>query len=724
MLLKPLLPPTISNSFTADLDLSATSFTSDPMAPPRQIWRNQSSRGESGRGGSRGGRGGGERRGRQPCRHFQQTGQCPYGEQCHYFHGAVPDSASQRSSRRSRERLEETPEQQQAKADYNSWKRLIKSPPETNDIATMRSVWTKALSILDGEDRNRKQMLPRDLDDEEYYGRQHIQSILGTVVHAHGCRTFIDLTRPFLAVIVHAALLDCLSVDTFVGSLYNFISGSNGTRAIPFFQRLVNALLEHHLGGDRSGSEKLLEDVLITTSTALRELLRREQRAIFHDDLPDLIASMENCNEAAGLKPNPVSFQVVHNNIREVRGMMDHARGLLQQDETLQVSGVPTGTVISTYPREIIVPRDRHDNDKMDITKINLLPTEGEIRSDHPPFLPSTDLKQPHFLPGGVERHLDTQFRLLRHDVFGELSEALGGMLTAVEDEPTLLESPRFGLGNVRAYYNPRAYISYISFDQRRGLEAQISFSQHFSLRQKSAPERRKWWEESKRLEEGILLCFLVVDGTKGSLMFFTVSEKVTDTVKEHGLSSNVHRATITAKLATRSQRDLEMMINSSTQNVRGLLVEFPGVLLATFLPILENIQSMQRSGRLPFQQWILSDCTPNTDNRPQTLTIPPPLYARKAGFKFSLDSILKSKADQLRMAATTSVESNAATNELERRTSLDRGQCRALIAALTREYAFIQGPPGTGKSYLGVQLMRVLLSCKTEATLGPIFVV
>jgi DNA replication protein DnaC len=40
------------------------------------------------------------------------------------------------------------------------------------------------------------------------------------------------------------------------------------------------------------------------------------------------------------------------------------------------------------------------------------------------------------------------------------------------------------------------------------------------------------------------------------------------------------------------------------------------------------------------------------------------------------------------------------------------------------REFAFIQGPPGTGKSYLGVHLMRVLLSCKSEASLGPIIVV
>lgn len=45
-------------------------------------------------------------------------------------------------------------------------------------------------------------------------------------------------------------------------------------------------------------------------------------------------------------------------------------------------------------------------------------------------------------------------------------------------------------------------------------------------------------------------------------------------------------------------------------------------------------------------------------------------------------------------------------------------------MAALTREFALIQGPPGTGKSYLGVNLMRVLLDSSLEARLGPIIVI
>lgn len=59
----------------------------------------------------------------------------------------------------------------------------------------------------------------------------------------------------------------------------------------------------------------------------------------------------------------------------------------------------------------------------------------------------------------------------------------------------------------------------------------------------------------------------------------------------------------------------------------------------------------------------------------------------------------------------------------LEKGTCLDTGKCEALYAALTQEYALTQGPPGTGKSYLGVQLVRVLLENRVSAKLGPILI-
>ena len=622
-----------------------------------------------------------------------------------------------------RVRPEPTPEQEEAQGNYNSWKRLIKKQPTANDTRTIELIWNGALTILDGDDRNCKHMLPRDLDDELNYGREHILTLLTMVVLPHGYSKFVDLVRPFLLVISHTELLGCLSVDTFVGGLYNFISGSNGTRAIPFFRRLSTSLLGQHTASIAHTPCEELERTLIAMSTTLRELLRREQRATFNEDLPELVNTMENLVGGLGIG-HSMAFQIVKDIIGEVRGMIGRAKGLLQQAEEPEVGGVSTTVVTSTYPRDLILPRDRHDNDKLDITKIQIIPTEDEIRSDHAEFLPSTNLDQPHFITDSAQRHLDTHFRLLRHDTFGELSEALSGVLLALDEDPAVIEDPKYILGNIRAYPNPRAHIRYVSFDRGRGLEVQISFAQPVALRKKSAAERSKWWQDSKRLEEGVLLCLLFAEDAKSSLLFFTVSEKCIDTRKEDGLTYHQYQATVKAKLATRCQNDFEKMTRLSCQNKSGLLVEFPGVLLATFVPVLENIQKMYRLSRLPFRQWIVPDRTSSQGFLPKAVNIPPPLYARSPAFTFSLDSILKDPSGVMSLTTTMLADINRTIDALEAQTSLDRGQCQALIAAFTREFAFIQGPPGTGKSYLGVQLMKVLLNNQKKADLGPIVVV
>ena len=246
------------------------------------------------------------------------------------------------------------------------------------------------------------------------------------------------------------------------------------------------------------------------------------------------------------------------------------------------MDGVSTAVVASIYPRDLVIPQDRHDNDKADITKIKILPTEDEIRSNHAGFLPTTNRDQPHFLADPVERHLDTQFRLLRHDVLGELGEAIGGLMVALEADPTFLQSPKLNLGNTRTYVNPEVQISYVFFERRRGLEVQISF---FSLRKKLPNEMRKWWEETNRSEEGSLFVFLFLDDSKSSLLFFTVSQKCTDPSQKFGLNSSAHLGTVIAKLATQNQRDLEKLIRLSCSNIRGIFGGVPWGFTGHFCP-------------------------------------------------------------------------------------------------------------------------------------------
>ena len=93
-------------------------------------------------------------------------------------------SSARDRNRQPRVPTEVTPEQQQAKATYHAWKRIIKTAPKSNDTHTIAALWTGALAILNDDDRDWKQQLPRGLDDDgEYYGREHIGTLMSMKSH-------------------------------------------------------------------------------------------------------------------------------------------------------------------------------------------------------------------------------------------------------------------------------------------------------------------------------------------------------------------------------------------------------------------------------------------------------------------------------------------------------------------------------------------------------------
>ena len=277
-----------------------------------------------------------------------------------------------------------------------------------------------------------------------------------------------------------------------------------------------------------------------------------------------------------------------------------------------------------------------------------------------------------------------------------------------ITNDPNQLTNPKFEVGDTRMYTYSKAFVSYMTFNSRKGLQARISFPHPNLTRKGSAVDRRRWWEESRRLEEGVLLSFIWMKDSTVQHQFFTVAERSTDTKNDDSLTHNVNTTVITVKLTTQDKQAVEALLDLSCHKIRGILLEFPNTLPTTFVPVLANLQNMQRLSRLPFCEWILPDRT----NGPPGVKfdVPPPLYARREGFAFPLASILKEGAGPMSLHPSSPDNDHLHVAELEANTELDHGQCVALVAALTREFAFIQGPPGTGKSFLGVKLMKVLL--------------
>ena len=76
----------------------------------------------------------------------------------------------------------------------------------------------------------------------------------------------------------------------------------------------------------------------------------------------------------------------------------------------------------------------RHDNDFIEISKISIIPTKEEILCDRQPFLPSSLPNTSHFLHG-MDRLLDTQFRLLREDMLSPIRDGISSFLTALSKD-------------------------------------------------------------------------------------------------------------------------------------------------------------------------------------------------------------------------------------------------------------------------------------------------
>jgi len=525
------------------------------------------------------------------------------------------------------------------------------------------------------------------------------------------------VARSFLMFITHPSLLDCLSVDSYVGALYVFISGSGGSRAIPFFQHVCQAL------DDPATRGKDADQTIMCLVKAIREVITRNQKALYHEGLPGLIDSVSQlCDEAMVDKPLMAPTKIQIEELQRLRKRADSMLANNQQKADIDITTTLQKIVRPNYPI-LESPGSLHNNDKADIAQIKIIPTEDEIRCEKGALLPSTDFGTPYFLQG-AERLIDGHFRLLRHDIFDEATKTIAEILHVHDRKLNFGQWFKSSESNraIRTY--SRANVERLQFTKQRGLEIDISMMEPPQLARKTSAEKQKWRKDTKRLEEGCLLCLVWVHNGTSSITFLTVSQK-TIAVNERGslVSDRNQRASIiTSLIPTQANHDLEALVRRLHEGNEGrnILIEFPSILWATFAPILENMQRMYSESRLPFSSWIVPD--PRNPVRSEKPEVPPPVYARDPDFGFDLSPILSDKLAGLSLTPT-----NIAPNlhkSLSALTSLDKGQCDALISALSQEFCLIQGLPGTGKSYLGVQLMRVLVSNKARANLGPIVVV
>ncbi|KAK6219129.1 hypothetical protein LQW54_002378 [Pestalotiopsis sp. IQ-011] len=533
--------------------------------------------------------------------------------------------------------------------------------------------------------------------------------------------------EPFLRVLSHPSLLDSISVDSFLGVIYRSFGGTNGDRAFDLFRKLchrLKALVAYSPTSDVvANTTKLMLKVL-------HELLIREHKSRFNDELPPLFEGIDDLlNTISEFNPD-LNLCDWKEQLNTTKRIVDIATGRLvrdiSQDNLVSTTNRPT----NSFPLTIEGPGGRHSNDHPDIASIQILPTLGEISCGQAEYMPSTNLLQTHHLRDPVHRHIDSLFRLMRQDIFGSVKDVLGDLL-AQEGQPF----PTLAKNDARAHTYTDSAVQHVFMHERQGLQAVVSFRAPAQLRNKNKSERRRWWQETSRLEEGSLVCLLTSNERQKSLLFLEVVAKAVDEAREEGapqkrekscLVPDTGDSSITVKLASMLQGELRLLVQIYQQRrqIRSTLVEFHNLLPATFTPVLKNLQLMIGEGHVALQQWMVPG-----ESGTGSGVVPPPSYALKPGFTFHMKSIIQEDSAQgrdFRFSASTLHEGDWKTEieTLRNHTSLDRGQCVGLLAALGREFSLIQGPPGTGKSYVGVQIVRILLENKKAAALGPILII
>ncbi|KAI9791621.1 MAG: hypothetical protein M1816_003707 [Peltula sp. TS41687] len=535
---------------------------------------------------------------------------------------------------------------------------------------------------------------------------------------------FRRLFLPFLTVITDKYVLSSLLLENSVGTIYNFLFGSNGSRAIRVFRSLGAILVA--IDDDAALREELLPRSLSSVLSALTEVIDRNQTAYITVGLQDVASTMATWMVEGDINNvGDIRIQAAYRSLQRIKARLGLGAAMPSwQPELNDRPQITTSFQLEQgLPGIIAGGGPRHDNDHADISRIRILPTADEINSNFLEYLPVNDPQKLH--KQGIQGLLDRHFRLLREDTVGQLRDSVRAVTEKLCNPGTthLSHSLRSQNGT-RMFVHLGVLLVDITFDKYKGLQVTAEFDQPSIISKKTPKQRQDWWEDTRQLMMDSLVCLI---DARGRTVFLSVSDEreqkklkkahqehdtktgaveevssqPTETVSlfeeedAYSLWNNSKRAAISLCLVETTEPDINHILDmfQDSHSVLQALVEFPGVLLPSFRPTLQALQAISRRGEVPFSEVIAPDDVQLRDRVDEMQPVRPPLYALQRGFEYDLSPV---------------------TN----------GECNALVTALTNGLALIQGPPGTGKSFVALHLVKVLLRNRDRAEMGPIICV
>lgn len=613
------------------------------------------------------------------------------------------------------------------------WKRLLHhASPDHGSIRTrlnytiVTQFFERGIELMEGEIGDSQEAI-RLLGGEA--GLNFVRAMAAqNVMEATSDEAKVELWEtqvlPFFRLITHPRLLNSNLLEQEVAEIYSFLVGINASRVNKLFAYIIDVVdASPRVGSTLSPVMTVLELSLSVLSKAVNFSTTILLNETFHRIVDRFV---ELVNDSAQPEDDFLKVQAVK--------YLDYLQRRLSNGKSMDTfepahTAGPKGdefVLRRDLPGRLSADGPRHDNDHADIAQVRIMPTYQEIKASRSEYLPTTDSSTWH-LPG-IRGRLDREFRLLREDTIGQLRDAIHAILEPVRDRSN-------NRARTSAYED--AQVTDVTMDKHNGLELEVQCKQPNTVFHMSEQDRRAWWDQSKRLQVGALVCVL---DTAGTSQFCTVAEstlrteKDDKTKKRRGEGEELEQTSkeprtlsfsksflyVRLHLVDHSPAELDRTLRwcksiGPTPNKR--LVEFPGVLLASFKHTLEALQELSKNPDLPFSDLIAPDTRPS---RTGPCTVSPPLFARAPGFVYDLGCLVKTGPKEL----SATLDHIPTAEEVSTKTPLDLTQSQALLNTLSRELSLIQGPPGTGKSFTGEKIIQVLLANSEKAKLGPIICV
>ncbi|EME78551.1 uncharacterized protein MYCFIDRAFT_37116 [Pseudocercospora fijiensis CIRAD86] len=632
---------------------------------------------------------------KQPCRYFA-AGKCRFGDACRFSHEATGKETSQGDARH-------RPRTADIHPLLKTWRfsipkqsdRLRSTPLGDGALATFLD---QTLQLIESSYENLQRVISDLATDAGLIRmRELLDRPYDTLSDDRLAATWEKLLLPYFKVLSHDNVLQSSVLEVRHATLLNDLYGVSGRQGANVFKavarHLVAGVAEDELGIsiavlalmlEKNSSAKVNEEICAAAEVlvALLDLSKLDRATTRH------LRTIKTALELGFEIPELVS-KVAATKTNDIK---------------------PTFTLAQDMPGELSSQGPRHDNDFPDIRDIQILPTIEEVISPRSEYLPRENPSDWHIdgLPGLIDR----QFRLVREDTVGQLRDAARVQLERLQNPLATISSEGQG---ARVYSYNNVMLEDVFFNDQKGLMFLFSFDQPQNLKGKSVTFRQEWWKESRRLGSESLICLL---STAGEATFLVVIGSDRDSKKvrsRYSLASDPLRAYVIAQVpGSDPGQTTRFLSRCTTQAVAARsIIEFPGVILPAFEPTLKALQSMANTLDLPFAEILLP-----TQNQ---ISLPPPAYSLRNGFKFDLRSLL---SDDERDDLQQNSGGERVPQALIDRSILDDAQRKAVKHALENSFTLIQGPPGTGKSFTGVKLIQTLLDNKREAKLGPIICV